>query len=94
MLSSDVSRGLGLQRVGATPEVVGQLLERLGEESEDVRYAAAGALRRFGPSAATKEVVDALGRLAGAAESRGTRMEDAAFEALSELLTYYHPGGE
>jgi predicted GNAT superfamily acetyltransferase len=70
----------------ARPEVIGALLERLGDEESYVREAAARALGAMGAAAARPEVIGAL------LERLGDEDPDVR-EAAAEALSAYHKQG-
>jgi hypothetical protein len=68
--------------------VAAALVERLRDDNQAVRSAAAGALGKSGAVAVTPAILDQLATMIYSPEARGSTFEDVAFTALSRLLLF------
>ena len=75
---------------GEAPLGAGEALVALLHDPEvNVRSMAARMIPHFGEALATEDVVERLAELTMSPESQGGPFEDVAFEALSQILTFY-----
>jgi GTPase SAR1 family protein len=77
-----------LGEAAARPDVIAALAPLLNDTEHGHRVAT--VLGKMCEPAATPEILDMLARLAYSPEGQGKPLEDAAFEALSALVPFYH----